>query len=164
MRQGRVWWAWTSGQIYIFLGWKISEINRAWCRCIQREIITSSKCTWWVIKTDWYFLVWWDNTTSSWTDNTLWWWWIDREPCQFKKIVGLVSSIISSTAACTPNLRHCRKVWKIYGAGGLWEVSFIWLLHMFWSTHEALGEDFKDTWVRVDPNSPMPFISDITNE
>ena len=38
------------------------------------------------------------------------------------------------------------------------------LLHMFWSMEEALGEDFKDAWVRLNLNTPMPFVSDITNE
>ena len=38
------------------------------------------------------------------------------------------------------------------------------LLHMFWSTQEVLGEDFKYTWVMVKPDSPMPFMSDVTNE
>ena len=38
------------------------------------------------------------------------------------------------------------------------------LLHMFWSTQEALGEYSKDTWFIVNPNSAMPFMSDITNE
>ena len=38
------------------------------------------------------------------------------------------------------------------------------LLHMFLLTQEALGEDLKQTWVRVNPNSPMTFMSDITNE
>ena len=37
-------------------------------------------------------------------------------------------------------------------------------MHTFWSTKEALGEYFKETWVIVNPNSPLPFISDITNE
>ena len=34
-------------------------------------------------------------------------------------------------------------------------------LHMFWSMDEALGEDFKYTWVRVKPNSTITFMSDI---
>ena len=33
--------------------------------------------------------------------------------------------------------------------------------HTFFSTEEALGEYFKDTWVRVNPSSPMPFMSNI---
>ena len=37
------------------------------------------------------------------------------------------------------------------------------LLHMFWSMDEALGEDFKETCLRVNPNAAMNFISDITN-
>ena len=53
---------------------------------------------------------------------------------------------------------------QVYGPGGLGEISFIPLLHTFWSTQEALGEYFKDIWVRVNPNSPMPFMSDIANE
>ena len=36
-----------------------------------------------------------------------------------------------------------QSVEKVYGAGGLGEVSFIQLLHTFWSTQEALGEDLK---------------------
>ena len=38
------------------------------------------------------------------------------------------------------------------------------LLNTVWSTQEALGEYFKETWVRVNPNSLMHFMSDITNE
>ena len=38
------------------------------------------------------------------------------------------------------------------------------LLHNFWSMEKALGEYFKDTWVRVNTNEPMTFISDISNE
>ena len=38
------------------------------------------------------------------------------------------------------------------------------LLHTFWSTLGSLGEYFKYTWVRVNQNSPMPFISDTKNE
>ena len=37
-------------------------------------------------------------------------------------------------------------------------------LHTFWSTEEALGGYFKEIWVRVNPNSLMPFMSDIKNE
>ena len=38
------------------------------------------------------------------------------------------------------------------------------LLQKFWLTHEALGEDFKERRVRLNPNSPMTFMSDITNK
>ena len=38
------------------------------------------------------------------------------------------------------------------------------LLHTVWLTNKALGEEFKDTWVRVNQNSPMLFMSDIKNE
>ena len=38
---------------------------------------------------------------------------------------------------------------KVYGAGGLQEVYFMQLLHIYWLNQEALGEDFKETWVRV---------------
>ena len=38
------------------------------------------------------------------------------------------------------------------------------LLHMFWSTQEGLGEDFKEKWFRGNPNYLMPFMSDITDE
>ena len=44
------------------------------------------------------------------------------------------------------------------------DFTFMQLLHMFWSTQKALGEDFKETWVRVNPNSTIPFISNITNK
>ena len=57
-----------------------------------------------------------------------------------------------------------KSVEQVYGAGGLGGVSFMQLLHMFWSTQEALGEDFKETWVIVNPNYPIPFMSDTTNE
>ena len=57
-----------------------------------------------------------------------------------------------------------KSVEQVYGAGGLGEVSFMQLLHTFLSTQEALDEDFKETWVRVNPNSLMNFMSDIKNE
>ena len=57
-----------------------------------------------------------------------------------------------------------KSVEQVYYAGGLREVSFIKLFHMSWSIQESLGEEFKDTWVRFNPNSLMPFMSDITNE
>ena len=57
-----------------------------------------------------------------------------------------------------------QSVEQVYVAGGLGEVSFMQLLHIFWSTQDSLGEYFKEIWVRVKPNSPMPFMSDITNE
>ena len=38
------------------------------------------------------------------------------------------------------------------------------LLNKFWSTQEALGEGFREIWVIVNTNSPMPFMSDITNK
>ena len=57
-----------------------------------------------------------------------------------------------------------QSVEQVYDAGGLREVSFIKLFYMSWSTQESLGEDFKDTWVRFNPNSLMRFMSDITNE
>ena len=53
---------------------------------------------------------------------------------------------------------------QVYGAGGIGKISFMKLLHTFWSTQEAFGENFKETWVRVNPNSLMTFMSDITNE
>ena len=46
----------------------------------------------------------------------------------------------------------------------LGEVSFMQLLHMFWSTREAFCKDFKETWVRFNPNYIMLFMSAITNE
>ena len=57
-----------------------------------------------------------------------------------------------------------QSVEQVYGAGGPGGVSFMQLFHTFLSTQEALGEDFKDTCVRVNPNYLMPFMSDITNE
>ena len=57
-----------------------------------------------------------------------------------------------------------KSVQPVYGAGGPGDVSFMKLLHTFWYTHQALGEDFKETWVRLNPNYPMTFMSDITNE
>ena len=38
------------------------------------------------------------------------------------------------------------------------------ILHKLSSTQEALCEDFKDTYVKLNPNSPMPFMLDITND
>ena len=57
-----------------------------------------------------------------------------------------------------------QSVEQVYGEGGLREVSFMQLLNTFWSTKEALGEDFKYTWVRVKPDSSMHFMSDMKNE
>ena len=57
-----------------------------------------------------------------------------------------------------------QSVEQVYGVGGLGEVYFMQLLHTFWSKQEALGEDFKETWVRFNPNSPMIFMSDTINE
>ena len=57
-----------------------------------------------------------------------------------------------------------KSVQQVYGAGGLGEVSFMQLFHKFLLTQEKIGEDFKETWVRVKQNYLMPFISDITNE
>ena len=53
---------------------------------------------------------------------------------------------------------------QVYGAGNIGEVYFIQLLHMFWSKHEALGEDSKDTWARVNTNYPITFMLFIKNE
>ena len=36
-----------------------------------------------------------------------------------------------------------QSVEQVYGAGGIGEVSFVQLLHIFCSTQESLGEDFK---------------------
>ena len=47
---------------------------------------------------------------------------------------------------------------QVYGVGGLGGVSFVQLLHTFCSTQEALGEEFKETWVRVNPKSPIMFV------
>ena len=38
------------------------------------------------------------------------------------------------------------------------------VFHMCLSTEESLGEYFKFTWVIVNPNYPMPFMSDIINK
>ena len=38
------------------------------------------------------------------------------------------------------------------------------LLQKFWLKEEVLGEYFKEIWVRLNPNSPMPFMTDRTNE
>ena len=53
---------------------------------------------------------------------------------------------------------------QVYGAGGLKEVSYMHLLYTFLLTEAALGEDFKETWVKVNSNAPITFIPDITNE
>ena len=52
---------------------------------------------------------------------------------------------------------------QLYDVGGLGELSFMQLFHAFLSTEEALGEYFKETWVRVNPNDSVSFVSDITN-
>ena len=111
MRQGREFWSWPSIQIDIFLLWWMSALNTYWCRCIQSKIRRSRKVTWCVIKPDWCLPVLWVHNTYSWTYNRLWWCWSDVEPCQWtKNIIALVSSIVSSTSVCAPNLRHFRKV------------------------------------------------------
>ena len=51
-----------------------------------------------------------------------------------------------------------RSVEQVYGAGGLREVSSMQLLHKFWLTQEALGEHFKETWVILNPDYPMPLM------
>ena len=38
------------------------------------------------------------------------------------------------------------------------------LLQMFWINQEALGEEFKETWIRLKPNYTVPFMSDIKIE
>ena len=53
---------------------------------------------------------------------------------------------------------------QVYGEGGIRGVSPMKLLHTFWSTDEELGENFKETWVILNPNDPMPFIPGTTNE
>ena len=53
---------------------------------------------------------------------------------------------------------------QVYGVDGIGDVSFMQLLHVFWSTREALGEEPKEAWVRVKLNLSMSFISDITNQ
>ena len=52
---------------------------------------------------------------------------------------------------------------QVAGSGVLREVYFMQLLHKFWSTEEALHEEFKETWVRLKPNDSMRLMSDITN-
>ena len=39
---------------------------------------------------------------------------IETFPVNSKILFVLVSSVVSSTATCTPNLSHCRKVWSNY--------------------------------------------------
>ena len=38
------------------------------------------------------------------------------------------------------------------------------LLHVFWLAYEALGGQFKETWVILNLNATITFISDIKNE
>ena len=57
-----------------------------------------------------------------------------------------------------------KSVEQVYGEIGIGEVSSMQLFHRFFLKQEALGESFKDTWVIVNPNSPMPFLSGITKE
>ena len=38
------------------------------------------------------------------------------------------------------------------------------MLHTFLSTYEEIGKYFKDSWVTVNPNDPMTFMSDTKNE
>ena len=38
------------------------------------------------------------------------------------------------------------------------------LLHTIWSAQEKLGQDFKDIWIRVNPNYPVTFRGDLTNK
>ena len=80
-------------------------------------------------------------------------------------LVVSFSSIVSSTAAYTPNLRHCRKLWKKSMLQVVLGRSIYWnYCTCFWLTQEALGEDFKYTRVRVNPNSLVPFMAYITKE
>ena len=53
---------------------------------------------------------------------------------------------------------------QVYGVCGIGEVSFMQLLHTFWSTQESLGVHIKKRWVIFNPNSLMPFMSDIKKE
>ena len=70
-----------------------------------------------------------------------------------------VSSKVLLTAACTPNLNHCSKLCnKSMVHMVLGGFSFMQLMHTFWSTKQALGVYFKETWVRVNPNDLMPFM------
>ena len=82
------------------------------------------------------------------------------------KNVGCISFFYPIINYCLHSQYKARQkmVEKVYGSGGIEEVSSMQLLNTFWSTQEAFGEYFKETWVIVNPNSPMPFMSDITNE
>ena len=86
-------------------------------------------------------------------------------PVNSKILVVLVSSMVSSTFSCTPNIRHCSKVQRKYMVQVVLGryISFNYCTNI-WSTREALGEYFKKTWVRVNQNPFMPFMSNITNE
>ena len=82
------------------------------------------------------------------------------------KNIGLIS-FFYFIFNCCPHAQYMalqKSVDQVYGAGGIGEISLMKLLHTFWSTQEALDEHFKETWVRVNSNSLMPFMSDITNE
>ena len=80
-------------------------------------------------------------------------------------VVAFVSSIASPTSNCAPNLRHYSKAWnKTMLEVVLGGVYFMQLFQTFLSTQEVLGEGFKDTWFRVNPNSPINFMSYIKNE
>ena len=50
---------------------------------------------------------------------------------------------------------------EIFGEGGLGIVSFMQLLHTCWSLQESLGEAFKETWVKINPSIPLPYMTDV---
>ena len=76
------------------------------------------------------------------------------------KNIGLISFFYFIVNCCLKTQYKALKksVEQVYGAVGHGEVSFMQLFHTLWSTQDALGEDFKETWVRVNPNYPIPFI------
>ena len=82
------------------------------------------------------------------------------------KNVGRICVLYSILNFCLKSQSKAlnKNVELVHGEGVLGEISFMRLLHMFSLTQEALGEDFKYTWVRVNPNYPMHFMSDITNK
>ena len=82
------------------------------------------------------------------------------------KIIGHISFFRRIVKFCLQaQSKALRKnVEQVYGAGGIRGVPFMQLFYTFWSTQEALGEDFKYAWVRVNPNHLMPFMLNITHE
>ena len=89
---------------------------------------------------------------------------IESLASEIKNLDLFLPYIVSSTSAYTPNLRNFSKLWNNSMVRVFYWRSLLCIFHTFCSMEEELGEDFQETWFRVNPNAPTPFTSDITNE